>query len=213
MPETLSPACVGHDVPVPGDSQRSGQGGRAGERAGLGSLPGQSGSRERERAAGSGHRPDRAGQAGRGRAGRGGAGPAGRKGEAERPEVALSELGCSRLAPNATMGLETEKADVQLFMDDDSYSRHSCVDYADPEKFADSGPDRDPNQLNSNLKVKPAVGQIPGQRVVQTPARPGDAVCPLYPCPNPNPNPKPHPRSLVSLAESRSRNLPAEGRL
>ncbi|XP_028381435.1 caveolin-2 isoform X2 [Phyllostomus discolor] len=50
------------------------------------------------------------------------------------------------------MGLETEKADVQLFMDDDSYSRHSCVNYADPEKFADSGPDRDPNRLNSNLK-------------------------------------------------------------
>nr|Q2QLD3.1 RecName: Full=Caveolin-2 [Carollia perspicillata]ABB89775.1 caveolin 2 [Carollia perspicillata] len=51
------------------------------------------------------------------------------------------------------MGLETEKADVQLFMDDDSYSHHSCVDYADPEKFADSGRDRDPNRLNSNLQV------------------------------------------------------------
>ncbi|GAB5568711.1 caveolin-2 isoform X1 [Prionailurus iriomotensis] len=51
------------------------------------------------------------------------------------------------------MGLETEKADVQLFMDDDSYSRHSGVDYADPDKFADSGSDRDPHRLNSNLKV------------------------------------------------------------
>ncbi|KAM5206055.1 caveolin-2 isoform 2-T2 [Hipposideros larvatus] len=50
------------------------------------------------------------------------------------------------------MGLETEKADVQLFMDDDTYSRHSGVDYADPEKFADSGGDRDPNRLNSHLK-------------------------------------------------------------
>nr|XP_019598787.1 PREDICTED: caveolin-2 isoform X2 [Rhinolophus sinicus] len=50
------------------------------------------------------------------------------------------------------MGLETEKADVQLFMDDDSYSRHSGVDYADPQKFADAGGDRDPNQLNSHLK-------------------------------------------------------------
>ncbi|XP_025785819.1 caveolin-2 isoform X2 [Puma concolor] len=50
------------------------------------------------------------------------------------------------------MGLETEKADVQLFMDDDSYSRHSGVDYADPDKFADSGSDRDPHRLNSNLK-------------------------------------------------------------
>ncbi|KAM8816555.1 caveolin-2 isoform 2-T2 [Rhynchonycteris naso] len=50
------------------------------------------------------------------------------------------------------MGLETEKADVHLFMDDDAYSRHSGVDYADPEKFADSGQDRDPNGLNSHLK-------------------------------------------------------------
>ncbi|KAM5302333.1 caveolin-2 [Glossophaga mutica] len=51
------------------------------------------------------------------------------------------------------MGLETEKAEVQLVMDDDSYSRHSCVYNADPEKFADSDPDRDPNRLNSNLKM------------------------------------------------------------
>ncbi|XP_057589695.1 caveolin-2 isoform X2 [Hippopotamus amphibius kiboko] len=50
------------------------------------------------------------------------------------------------------MGLQTEKADVQLFMDDDSYSRHSGVDYADPEKFVDPGSDRDPHQLNSHLK-------------------------------------------------------------
>ncbi|EPY86381.1 caveolin-2 [Camelus ferus] len=51
------------------------------------------------------------------------------------------------------MGLETEKADVQLFMDDDSYSHHSGIDYADPEKFADLGTDRDPHRLNSHLKV------------------------------------------------------------
>ncbi|XP_007525495.2 caveolin-2 [Erinaceus europaeus] len=51
------------------------------------------------------------------------------------------------------MGLETEKADVQLFMDDDSYSHHSGVDYEDPEKFVDSGQDRDPHRLNSHLKV------------------------------------------------------------
>ncbi|XP_062064648.1 caveolin-2 isoform X2 [Lepus europaeus] len=50
------------------------------------------------------------------------------------------------------MGLETEKADVQLFMDDDAYSHHSGVDFADPEKFADTGPDRDPHGLNSHLK-------------------------------------------------------------
>ncbi|KAM4855885.1 caveolin-2 [Callospermophilus lateralis] len=51
------------------------------------------------------------------------------------------------------MGLETEKADVQLFMDDDAYSHHSSVDYADPEKFVDSGQDRDPHRLNSHLKL------------------------------------------------------------
>ncbi|XP_012508229.1 PREDICTED: caveolin-2 isoform X1 [Propithecus coquereli] len=51
------------------------------------------------------------------------------------------------------MGLETEKADVQLFLDDDSYSHHGDVDSADPEKFADSGHDRDPHRLNSHLKV------------------------------------------------------------
>ncbi|XP_025729118.1 caveolin-2 [Callorhinus ursinus] len=51
------------------------------------------------------------------------------------------------------MGLETEKADIQLFMDDDAYSRHSGVDYADLDKFADSDSDRDPHRLNSHLKV------------------------------------------------------------
>ncbi|XP_075862682.1 caveolin-2 isoform X2 [Microcebus murinus] len=50
------------------------------------------------------------------------------------------------------MGLETEKADVQLFLDDDSYSHHGDVDFADPEKFADSDHDRDPHRLNSHLK-------------------------------------------------------------
>ncbi|XP_062955932.1 caveolin-2 isoform X2 [Cynocephalus volans] len=50
------------------------------------------------------------------------------------------------------MGLETEKADVQLFMDDDSYSRHSGLDDADPEKVADSARDRDPHRLNSHLR-------------------------------------------------------------
>lgn len=51
------------------------------------------------------------------------------------------------------MGLETEKADVQLFMADDAYSHHSVVDYTDPEKYVDSSQDRDPHQLNSHLKV------------------------------------------------------------
>ncbi|XP_036280815.1 caveolin-2 [Pipistrellus kuhlii] len=51
------------------------------------------------------------------------------------------------------MGLETEKADVQLFMDEDAYSQHSGLDYGPPDKYADSNPDRDPLQLNSHLKV------------------------------------------------------------
>lgn len=51
------------------------------------------------------------------------------------------------------MGLETEKADVQLFMADDAYSHHSGVDYVDPEKYVDSSQDRDPHRLNSHLKV------------------------------------------------------------
>lgn len=59
----------------------------------------------------------------------------------------------------ATMGLETEKADVQLIMADDAYSHHSGVEYADPEKYVDSSHDRDPHRLNSHLKVsfRPAV--------------------------------------------------------
>lgn len=67
------------------------------------------------------------------------------------------------LATPATMGLETEKADVQLFMADDAYSHHSVVDYADPEKYVDSSQDRDPHQLNSHLKVSFRLGsQSPG---------------------------------------------------
>nr|A1X148.1 RecName: Full=Caveolin-2 [Echinops telfairi]ABL76164.1 caveolin 2 [Echinops telfairi] len=51
------------------------------------------------------------------------------------------------------MGLESEKADVQLFMDDDAYSRHSGVDFVEAEKFSASGPDRDPHRLNSHLQL------------------------------------------------------------
>lgn len=107
------------------------------------------------------------------------------------------------------MGLETEKADVQLFMDDDSYSRHSGVDYADPQKFADAGGDRDPNQLNSHLKVKSRVGCNLGLRLVQAPATAWGCGCPSTLCPNP----KPYPRHWVSPRgpdpESTSRGPPA----
>ncbi|XP_037674432.1 uncharacterized protein LOC119520564 isoform X2 [Choloepus didactylus] len=55
------------------------------------------------------------------------------------------------------MGLETEKADVQLFVDYDVYSRHSGIDYGDPEKVADLGMDRDPHRLNSHPQDSNAV--------------------------------------------------------
>lgn len=85
------------------------------------------------------------------------------------------------------MGLETEKADVQLFMDDDSYSRHSSVDYADPDKFVDPGSDRDPHRLNSHLKVKPRAGPPLGLRASQNPRQGLGWGCLLYPAPTPTP--------------------------
>lgn len=135
---------------------------RPGSEAGLGSGPHQGSSRQREAAAAR----DSPGEARRGGAVRDG------KGRPRGP-------GCSsRRAPIAAMGLETEKADVQLFMDDDAYSRHSGVDYADLDKFADSGSDRDPHRLNSHLKVKkPGAGRnlgpatAWGQGAPFTPAR------------------------------------------
>lgn len=95
------------------------------------------------------------------------------------------------------MGLETEKADVQLFMDDDAYSHHSGVDYADLDKFADSGSDRDPHRLNSHLKVKK-----PGAGCNLGPAKAWGHGCPVYPRPDPNP----HPRHWVSRPGSGTRN-------
>lgn len=51
------------------------------------------------------------------------------------------------------MGLETEKADVQLFLDEDAYGPQSGPEGADPEKCADAGGDRDPYRLNSHLQL------------------------------------------------------------
>lgn len=73
------------------------------------------------------------------------------------------------------MGLETEKADVQLFMADDAYSHHSGVDYSDPEKYVDSSRDRDPHQLNSHLKVSFRLGCHPGWRLPWVPGLLQDA--------------------------------------
>lgn len=115
-------------------------------------------------------RDGRPGSVGRGEAGRG---RRDGKGRPRGPRAAPRQPGCSRRAPSAAMGLETEKADVQLFMDDDSYSRHSGVDYADPEKFADAGSDRDPHRLNSHLKVKLGAGPSHGQGVPVAFSHPG----------------------------------------
>ncbi|XP_020834969.1 caveolin-2 [Phascolarctos cinereus] len=51
------------------------------------------------------------------------------------------------------MGLETEKADAQIYMDEDSYSRNSGPDYPEPEKCVKSIQDRDPRGLNTHLKL------------------------------------------------------------
>uniref|UniRef100_A0A8I4A152 Caveolin n=1 Tax=Callithrix jacchus TaxID=9483 RepID=A0A8I4A152_CALJA len=103
--------------------------------------------RELEPAAGSGPTP-----AARGEARRGGAGSDG-KGRPRGSGAASRQPGCGlqRSCTESAMGLETEKADMQLFMDDDSYSHHSGLEYANPEKFVDSGQDRDSHRLNSHL--------------------------------------------------------------
>lgn len=79
------------------------------------------------------------------------------------------------------MGLETEKADVQLFMADDAYSHHSGVDYADPEKYIDSSHDRDPHQLNSHLKVSFRLDCHLGWRLLWVPGvlQDGGRGCPF----------------------------------
>ncbi|XP_043821030.1 caveolin-2 [Dromiciops gliroides] len=51
------------------------------------------------------------------------------------------------------MGLETEKADTQIYIDEDSYSRDSGPDYPEPEKYVKSIQDRDPRGLNTQLKL------------------------------------------------------------
>uniref|UniRef100_A0A7N4P6T5 Caveolin-2 n=1 Tax=Sarcophilus harrisii TaxID=9305 RepID=A0A7N4P6T5_SARHA len=56
-------------------------------------------------------------------------------------------------AGRAAMGLETEKTDAQIYMDEDSYSRHSGPDYPEPEKSVKSFQDRDPRGLNTHLKL------------------------------------------------------------
>lgn len=152
--------CVRPPPPGRAEGRGSGRAGPGAE-AGLGKLPP------------SGPLWERRGEARRGWADRHG------KGKPRGPGAALRQPGCSCRTPSAEMGLETEKADVQLFMDEDSYSRHSSIDYADPEKFVDPGSDRDPHRLNSHLKVKPGAGPTLDLRLTQAPAKAWEWGCPL----------------------------------
>lgn len=53
------------------------------------------------------------------------------------------------------MGLEKEKADTKIFMDDDEgFNRSSSPTLSDAEKSLEKAPDRDPHGLNSHLKVR-----------------------------------------------------------
>ncbi|XP_073429440.1 caveolin-2 [Dendrobates tinctorius] len=49
------------------------------------------------------------------------------------------------------MGLEKEKADARIFMDEDEFNRSSAPMLT--EKSYDSQPDRDPHDLNGHLKL------------------------------------------------------------
>lgn len=49
------------------------------------------------------------------------------------------------------MGIEKEKADARIFMDEDEFNRSSAPMLT--EKTYESQPDRDPHNLNGHLKV------------------------------------------------------------
>uniref|UniRef100_A0ACB8FQD5 Caveolin-2 n=2 Tax=Sphaerodactylus townsendi TaxID=933632 RepID=A0ACB8FQD5_9SAUR len=51
------------------------------------------------------------------------------------------------------MGLEKEKADTKIFIDDESFNRSSSPALSDTEKSLEKVPDRDPHGLNSHLKL------------------------------------------------------------
>ncbi|XP_025889012.1 caveolin-2 [Nothoprocta perdicaria] len=51
------------------------------------------------------------------------------------------------------MGLEKEKAETRIFMDDDNLSRAGGPALSDVEKSAEDGADRDPNGLNGHLQL------------------------------------------------------------
>lgn len=85
------------------------------------------------------------------------------------------------------MGLEKEKADIQIFMDDDGFPRGSSSPVL-PEK----SPDRDPNGLNSHLTVR-----VPRRLA------PLLAAAPALPCP-----PGPARRVLASEGQPHAESAP-----
>lgn len=50
------------------------------------------------------------------------------------------------------MGLETEKADTRIFMDDDNFPPGGPA-LSEAEKYAEDEQDRDPHGLNAHLQV------------------------------------------------------------
>lgn len=52
------------------------------------------------------------------------------------------------------MGLETEKADTRIFMDDDNFPRSGGPALSEAEKCAEDELDRDPHGMNSHLQVR-----------------------------------------------------------
>ncbi|KAF7246466.1 Caveolin-2 [Varanus komodoensis] len=51
------------------------------------------------------------------------------------------------------MGLEKEKADTKIFMDEEGFNRGSSPALSDTEASLDKVVDRDPNGINSHLKL------------------------------------------------------------
>ncbi|XP_061496033.1 caveolin-2 isoform X2 [Rhineura floridana] len=51
------------------------------------------------------------------------------------------------------MGLEKEKADTKIFMDEDGFNRSSSPVFSDAENSLEKTPDRDPHGINTHLQL------------------------------------------------------------
>ncbi|KAM3832977.1 caveolin-2 isoform 2-T2 [Vipera latastei] len=58
-----------------------------------------------------------------------------------------------RLPRRAIMGLEKEKMDTKIFMDEDGFNRSNSPAPSETDKNLEKAPDRDPHGLNSHLKL------------------------------------------------------------